>query len=130
MVLINDKIDQIIEDFDPFDVALQFSRLEDICLKAFLALYKYPDFWKLSFQVLLNKNNLKSAYNLIDLRIDKPFFELIRKYFSLRSENFSDQSYFLYAMINGMFFNELYRTENSGKENILNNVRYIQSIFE
>lgn len=107
---LKDRVSSNIRLFGLFDVPIQRLDADGILQQTFSVFKNNEAYWKLAFQVLLQKNKFPNAYKIIYDSYDKPYLELLTNYFSYQkygNPQTNSQLYFSY--INGMLFNYLFR---------------------
>ena len=112
-VILKDRITSNVKLFGLFNAPVQDLNIKEILKHTFDLLKVNEAYWKLVFQVLLQKNKFPNAYEIICNEYDKPFLQLLINYFSYHgysSPEVSSRLYFSY--VNGIYFDYLFTTRN------------------
>ena len=81
----------------------------------------YSDYWRFTFEIVLNRSLYGLSSNLIINKIDKPYIAIWKNYFSaINLKNAESASLSITAQINSEIFGYLYKGHEIDKSGILN----------
>lgn len=106
------SISKIITEFDPFNLQKNYNNLNEVFSLTTKILFRNPDFWKLTYQILFQRSSFPKQYDLITYKIDEPFTEVIKEYFSSKtSENVQIYTSMFTNIISGVYYGVLFKNK-------------------
>ncbi|MCG8307721.1 MAG: TetR/AcrR family transcriptional regulator [Cytophagales bacterium] len=124
--IVEESTGEVLNRFKPFDTPSDMVELRVLFQNLMKILEFNPQFWKLTFQIMVGATQYPQPYTFIRQKLDKPLHDKVFAYFKNRNatDPLSETAMFT-ALVNGAYFNILFRDLKAGHYYI----RHIEKLF-